>query len=235
MSVRSRCTGGTLAYDPGMADLRVLRVPHSTNVERVALAAGHKGLAVEWIDVDPDDRRVVREASGQDLVPVLLGDEDEVVTDSPRILAWIEARHPEPSLWPSDPGDAALADVFCHRFNEVWKGPPNRLASLLGPVDFDEGRLSGSEARAVRDDTTRLRRWLDRFEERLDGVEHLCGDAFGVCDVTAWPFLWFGVEAPEPGDDDPFHRVLHERGGFDATSHPRLTAWVARVGERPRA
>jgi glutathione S-transferase len=224
-----------LPYDPGMADLRVLRVPHSTNVERIALAAGHKGLAVEWIDVDPDDRRVVREASGQDLVPVLLAEGDEVVTDSPRILAWIEARHPDPSLWPADPGDAALADVFCHRFNEVWKGPPNRLASLLGPVDFDEERLSGSEARAVRDDTTRLRRWLDRFEERLDGVQHLCGDAFGVCDVTAWPFLRLGVQAPEPGDDDPFHRVLHERGAFDAASHPRLTAWVARVDERPRA
>jgi glutathione S-transferase len=218
-----------------MADLRVLRVPHSTNVERIALAAGHKGLAVEWVDVDPDDRRVVREVSGQDLVPVLLADDGVVVTDSPRILAWIEDRWPSPSLWPADAGDAALADVFCHRFNEVWKGPPNRLAALLGPVDFAEDRLSGSEVRAVADDTDRLRGWLDRFEERLDGSLHLCGDAFGVCDVTAFPFLRFGVQAPPAGDADPFHRVLHEIGGFDAGSHPRLTAWVARVDERPRA
>lgn len=218
-----------------MADLRVLRVPHSTNVERVALAVGHKGLTVDWVDVDPDDRRVVREASGQDLVPVLIGDGAEVVTDSPRILAWIEERHPTPSLWPSDPGDAALADVFCHRFNEVWKGPPNRLAALLGPVGFATDRLSGSESRAVDDDTTRLRRWLDRFEERLDGAEHLCGDAFGICDVTAWPFLRFGTQAPPAGDDAPLHRVLHELGGFGDGSHPRLAAWVDRVAERPRA
>lgn len=218
-----------------MADLRVLRVPHSTNVERIALAAGHKGLTVEWVDVDPDDRRVVREASGQDLVPVLLADDDTVVTDSPRILAWIESRFPTPSLWPSDPGDAALADVFCHRFNEVWKGPPNRLAALLGPVGFETSRLSRTEARAVDDDTERLRTWLGRFEDRLDGLDHLGGDAFGICDVTAFPFLRFGVDAPEPGDDDPFHRVLHERGAFDADSHPRLAAWVARVRERPRA
>lgn len=218
-----------------MADLRVLRVPHSTNAERVALAAGHKGLAVAWVNVDPDDRRVVRELSGQDLVPVLQAPDGEVVVDSPRILAWIEAHHPTPSLWPSDPGDAALADVFCHRFNEVWKGPPNRLAALLGPVDFAEGRLSTSDARAVADDRERLRRWLDRFEERLDGVDHLGGDAFGVCDVVAWPFLRYGTQAPVAGDGDPFHRVLHELGGFDATTHPRLTAWVARVAERPRA
>jgi glutathione S-transferase len=217
-----------------MADLRVLRVPHSTNVERIALAAGHKGLTVEWTDVDPDDRRVVREASGQDLVPVLLLD-DGVVTDSPRILAWIEEHHPTPSLWPSDPGDAAMADVFCHRFNEVWKGPPNRLAALLGPVDFDESRLSRNEVRAVEDDTARLRTWLHRFEERLDGIDHLGGDAFGICDVTAYPFLRYGAQPLEASDVDPFHRVLHERSAFDEASHPRLAAWVARVAERPQA
>lgn len=218
-----------------MADLRVLRVPHSTNVERIALAAGHKGLTVEWTDVDPDDRRVVREASGQDLVPVLLADDDTVITDSPRILAWIEERHPTPSLWPTDAGDAAMADVFCHRFNEVWKGPPNRLAALLGPVDFDESRLSRNETRAVEDDTARMRTWLGRFEERLEGLDHLGGDAFGICDVTAYPFLRYGAQPLDDADDDPFHRVLHERGAFDGTSHPRLAAWVARVAGRPRA
>jgi glutathione S-transferase len=51
--------------------IRVWRIPFSTNVERVALALGHKGLDAEWIDVDPADRTPVREVSGQDLVPVL--------------------------------------------------------------------------------------------------------------------------------------------------------------------
>ncbi|WP_320672951.1 glutathione S-transferase family protein [Patulibacter defluvii] len=218
-----------------MADLRVYRIPFSTNVERVALAAGHKGLAVEWVDVDPDDRRAVREVSGQELVPVAvdLGDE-RVIADSPRILAWIEERWPTPPLWPADPGDAALADVFCHRFNEVWKGPPNRLAALLGPVGFDLERLTDGERRAVADDGERMRTWLGRFERRLDGQDHLGGDAFGICDVTAYPFLRYGVQAPPPADGDPFHRVLHEHGGFDADSHPRLAAWVARVAARPQ-
>ena len=34
----------------------VYRIPFSTNVERVALAAGHKGVPVDWVDVDPDAR-----------------------------------------------------------------------------------------------------------------------------------------------------------------------------------
>src|SRR4029453_16638208 len=51
--------------------IRVWRIPFSTNVERVALALGHKGLAVEWGDGDPPHPTPVREVSGQDLVPVL--------------------------------------------------------------------------------------------------------------------------------------------------------------------
>jgi hypothetical protein len=37
-------------------ELRVHRVPHSTNVERVALALAYKGLAPTWVDGDPADR-----------------------------------------------------------------------------------------------------------------------------------------------------------------------------------
>ncbi|MDE3024922.1 MAG: glutathione S-transferase N-terminal domain-containing protein, partial [Acidobacteriota bacterium] len=73
----------------------VYRIPFSTNVERVALAAGHKGLAIDWLDVDADDRSRVEAVSGQALVPVLVAD-DEVVTDSPVILEWLEERFPEP-------------------------------------------------------------------------------------------------------------------------------------------
>jgi glutathione S-transferase len=36
--------------------LRVYRIPFSTNAERVALALGHKGIEVDWIDVDRANR-----------------------------------------------------------------------------------------------------------------------------------------------------------------------------------
>ncbi len=78
-----------------MVLIRCLRIPFSTNVERVALAAGHKGVPIEWIDIDPDDRAAAVELSGQSLVPVLIAG-DEVVSDSPRILDWLEERFPEP-------------------------------------------------------------------------------------------------------------------------------------------
>src|SRR5438105_2424187 len=56
-------------YSPPM--LRLYRIPHSTNVERVALALAHKGLEAESVWVDSADRAPVRKVSKQTLVPVL--------------------------------------------------------------------------------------------------------------------------------------------------------------------
>jgi len=98
--------------------IRCLRSTGSTNGERVGLAAGHKGVPIEWIDVDPNDRAPVEELSGQSLVPVLVAG-DEVLADSPRILDWLEERFPEPSLLPPDPARAAEVTIFADWFNRV--------------------------------------------------------------------------------------------------------------------
>jgi hypothetical protein len=45
--------------------IRCYRIPFSTNVERVALAAGHKDVPIEWIDIDESDRSPVEAVSGQ--------------------------------------------------------------------------------------------------------------------------------------------------------------------------
>src|SRR6187431_742101 len=112
----------------------------STNVERVQLALGHKGIEVEWVDVDPDDRTVVREVSGQDLVPVLV-DGDEVVHDSTRILAWLEKHYPDPPLYPRDPARRAETELFLDWFNRVWKRPPNELEEERGKANPDPARV----------------------------------------------------------------------------------------------
>lgn len=215
-----------------MSDLRVFRIPFSTNVDRIAMAVAFKGLEVDWVDVDPDDRGPVRAVSGQDLVPVAVLPDGAVIADSPRILEAIEELWPQPPLWPDDAGAAALANVFCRRFNEIWKGPPNRMTALLAPVGLDLDRLGERDRQAVEGDATRMRIWLDRFEDRLVHQEHLGADTFGICDITAYPFLRYGCQPLPPGDDHPFHRVLAEYNAFDVTSHPRLVAWCARVEQR---
>jgi maleylpyruvate isomerase len=205
--------------------MRVLRIPFSTNVERVALAFAHKGVAVEWVEVDPADRSPVRELSGQDLVPVLQTDQNEVIADSMRIVAWLEARRPDPPLWPADLARRAEVDVFVEWFNRVWKGPPNAIEAELRRPAPDEAKIAawGEE----------MRGWLHWFEALLEGREHLMADAFGAADVAAFPFLKYGVFS-DPDDDEVFHRVLVDHLPI-AGAFPHVEAWIRRVDERPRA
>ena len=205
--------------------MRVLRIPFSTNVERVSLALAHKGVAVEWVDVDPDDRSPVRELSGQDLVPVLQTDQNEIVVDSMRIVAWLESRRPDPPLWPADPARRAEVDVFVEWFDRVWKVPPNAIEAELRAAAPDRARIDawGEE----------LRGWLHWFEGLLEGRDHLMGDAFGAADVAAFPFLKYGL-LNDPDDDELFHRVLVEYLPIAGT-FPNLEAWIRRVDDRPRA
>jgi len=204
--------------------LRVLRIPFSTNVERVALAAGHKGLELEWIDVDADDRSPVVAASGQDLVPVLL-DGDETIVDSTAIIEHLERRFPEPPLYPGDEARRAEVELFVDWFNRVWKRPPNIIAAEL--------ERESPDSRVVNRMSAQMAASLDRFESLLAGRPYLYDD-FGVADCIAFPFLKYAVLGTPPGDDELFHRILVEHQPL-GSGYPRLKAWVARVDERPRS
>ena len=206
------------------APIRLYRAPYSTNVERVALALAHKGLAVESVVIEYSDRSPVERVSGQGLVPVI-DDGGEVVADSRRILQHLEARYPDPPLFPRDAARRAEMDVFLDWFDEVWKVPPNAIEAELGRPEPDGERIDSLSARIAG--------WLDRFEDLLRGRDHLMGDELSAADCVAFPFLKY-ARSREPADDELFHRILdeHQQPGDD---HPRLLAWIERVDARPRA
>jgi glutathione S-transferase len=204
--------------------LRLYRARFSTNVERVALALAHKGLEVESVEISYDDRTPVIEASGQGLVPVLV-DGTIVVPDSRRILTYLEEKWPDPPLFPRDPARLAEFRVFRDWFDEVWKVAPNGIEEELERAEPDRKRVSALSAR--------LGGWLHWFEHLLDGRDHLFGDDFSAADCIAFPFLKYG-KLRDPEDDELFHRILEEHLRLDGR-FPRLSAWIDRVNERPRA
>jgi len=162
--------------------------------------------------------------SGQGLVPVLV-DGDEVVSDSPRVLEWLERRHPEPPLYPREPARRAEVQVFVDWFNQLWKRPPNLIAAELeGPHP---------DARRIEELGSRMRASLDVFENLLQGRDYLYGE-FGVADVIAFPFLKYAVFGLPPGDDEVFHQVLVEHMPL-GDGYPRLRGWSARVDAHPRS
>jgi glutathione S-transferase len=204
--------------------IRLHLIPFSTNVERVALALAHKGLAAEAVAHDPADRSAIRELSGQELVPVM-EHEGRVIADSTAILEYLEERWPERPLYPADPARRTEMRVFVDWFNRVWKGPPNLIAAEIE---------SGTPGRDRVDALAReLATALDWFEALLDGRDFLFGDEPSAADFAVFPFLKYAVQI-DPADDEVFHRVLndHQPLGDD---HPRIAAWIARVDELPRA
>jgi glutathione S-transferase len=202
---------------------QIYRVPFSTNVERVALALGHKGLETEWVDVPPDDRGEVERVSGQSLVPVLVED-GQVVVDSTEIMRYLEAQTPEQALWPADEARRAEIDLFLDWFNRVWKRPPNEIEAERAKEAPDETRIAelGRE----------LSESLDLFESLLTGREYLFGD-FSAADCAAFPFLKYGLLWDEQ-DTEEFHLILREYLAL-GRRYPRLVAWIRRVDTHPRA
>ena len=206
-----------------MSGLRLYAIPFSTNVERVALALGHKGVDAEVVMCDAADRTPIREVSGQDLVPVL-DDEGFIAVDSSRIVEHLEERFPDPPLFPAEPARLAETRVFIDWFNRVWKVPPNRIEQELGGDAPDHVLI---EALAAE-----MRASLALFEALLEGRSHLMGEEFSAADCAAFPFLKYGLWLRED-DDERFHRILADHLSLSG-AHPRLEDWLRRVDERPR-
>jgi glutathione S-transferase len=205
--------------------LKLYRVKHSTNVERVALALAHMELQAESVYVPFDDRREVRRVSGQDLVPVLV-DGEKVVVDSMEIVRYLDETFPgTPRLYPTDPARRAECLVFIDWFNRVWKRPPNEI----------EAELTKPEGERDMQRVERLGKamagYFDLFEQMLVGREYLMSE-FSAADVCAFPFLKFAT-LTKPDDPHLFHKILadYQRPG---KTHPRLVEWIGRVDRRPR-
>jgi len=205
--------------------LRLYRIPHSTNVERVALALAHKGLEAESVWIEPADRSEMKKVSGQTLVPVLT-DGDEVFADSTVILEHLEERYPQRPLYPEDMAPRAEMQVFVDWFNRVWKGPPNAIAA--------EREKARPNERRIAEWGDQLRGWLDLFERLLEGRGHLLGEDFSAADCIAFPFLKYAALPLPDGDDEVFHQVLRDHQPLGGSHPRRLETWIRRVDARPR-
>jgi glutathione S-transferase len=194
--------------------VRVWRIPYSTNVERVAIAAGVAGVPVDWVDVEAFDRTPVEEVSGQKGVPVAELD-GEIVVGSLAIIGRIA-----PELWPSAPRPRAQVDVFLDWFERVWMHPLGVL--FREGDDGEKGQRAGA----------RLDRAVGRFENLLDGSDHLFGE-LTVADIAAYPFLKYAKDDELPDDDYEIHRLMRRYQSLDG--RPRVAAWLERVAARPQA
>lgn len=203
--------------------IKLYSIPKSTNVERVRLALGHKGIPVEHVQVPSTDRSRIEKVSGQRLVPVIEHD-GHVVFDSTEILRYLEGAFPRRPLFPLHESRRAEMDVFIDWFNRVWKRPPNVIFVKLQEANPDPA----SVARYGKEMTDSL----DLFEAMLAGRDYLMGE-FSAADCIAYPFLRYAL-GKDPDDDYLFHQILVDYLSLGDT-HPNLGRWFTRMSEHPQA
>ena len=164
-------------------------------------------------------------ATGHGTLPILFLD-GRAIGDSTHIIAALEARYPEPPLYPADASAReralALEDYFDEQLGPALRavmvtplfrndpelalralttGMPDEAYGNLRPLmrifpSFYRFRHKISDARLEADRAT-VNAALDRIEQERQGRAYLVGDTFTVADLTAAALLGPMLQPPE--------------------------------------
>jgi glutathione S-transferase len=237
-----------------------LKVSHYNEKARWAL--DYKGVAhIRRAVVPGRHSAVAKQLSDGDTLPVLVLD-GRAIGDSTRIIEALEARHPEPPLYPAAAGERRRALELEDYFDEEL-GPHARRLSvhhmlpdrelLLGAFFQDvtgvRRRAMSAAYPAVRqamtstlevDDRTvaeafeQLRRARERFRAELQPSGYLVGEGFTVADLTLAALL-SPLVAPV---EFPYPQPQRGHPSFaplrDALAEDGLADWTREIYARHR-
>jgi maleylpyruvate isomerase len=196
--------------------MKLYDTPISSACARVRIALALKGIDAERIPVSigaqPDNRKPeYLRVNPQGLVPALLTDDGDLLTQSLAIVEYLEEMYPEPALLPASP--AARARVRALTLAIAADTHPLLTFRVADYVNA----LPGSDAATM---PSWRRHWLtqglDAFEALLarDSAGLLCaGDAPTIADVFLYP-----------------QAINAERAGIMLGQWPRIAAVVQRLG-----
>ena len=211
-------------------------------------------------------------------VPTLAHGE-RVVFESNVITEYLDDAFPERPLYPDDPwelaqvrmwqaSEAALAKDFRTIMYQRLMGPIVRLTRTLDealaaarrstddPADLAwEERvwrlevLTPEEEQAYED---RLRAWLKRLDQALEGRNFLVGDRFGQAEISVYPrvmmfpFVWLEIQEDQYPNVRAWMERLSSRSSFSKTlpsqdrgllqlSRTGIMPWLRRSLEKPQS
>ena len=197
--------------------------------EKVRPALGYKGLAWRSVIVPPvlPKPDLMPLTGGYRRTPVLQVGAD-VYCDTRLILAELERRCPEPTLFP--PVQRALANAIAYwaeqqLFRPISLYVSGTNADVLPPeLQADRSRMRGlpvpdtaTMQRAAKRNAPPVRVQLAWIEEMLsDGRDWVAGPVVSIADFAVYHALWFII--------GPTDRLRHE-----LESHRRVRAWMDRM------
>jgi len=192
---------------------------------RARILLAEKGVAHETVAVDLRNGEQLsdayRQLNPQCTVPALRTDEGLLLTDNAAIIAYLEARFPQPPLLGSTPQEKA--EIASWQWRVEFEGllaiaealrngsPAMANRALPGPVDYPQ------IPELARRGLARAQQFFVELNERLAGHDFIAADRFSIADITA-------VVAVD------FARVVKLKPG---EQHPHLLRWRAAMAERP--
>jgi glutathione S-transferase len=190
------------------------------NPRVVKMFMAEKGIDIPRVSVDlmaGENRQpahLARNPNGQ--TPALELDDGVVLAEILPICEYLEEIHPSPPLVGTNPEERAVTRMWARRIDLAIIEP------LTNGFRFSDGlRLFENRVHCIpqaADDLKAIARekltWLDGL---IEGRKFIAGDRFTLADIHLFVFLDFAAQVGQPLDP----------------ANKNLTAWMARVAERP--
>ena len=153
-------------------------------------------------------------------IPVLRDDSegpDALIPDSSVICAYLERKFPTPALYPSAPFAYARALWFEEYADSDFVATTG--LGMFRPVVLNALMKKAPDLDVAKDTwETKLPRFLQYYEEQLNGCSHFIGDSFTIADIAV---------------ASPFVNVAHAGFAPDETRYPNLVRFLKTTLARP--
>lgn len=190
--------------------------PVSPFVRKVLAFAAEKGVALELVPIGLGDQNPNFLACSPFRKMPGFTDGDFSISDSTAIVTYIDAKHPQAPLIPTDPANRARAIWFDEFADTI-------LTSAAGPIFFNRivspkfvGK-PGDDAAAAKGEADMVP-VCDYLEGVIRPSGHLVGDNLTLADIAV---------------ASPFVNAAHAGYVPDAAAYPMLTGYLAAMHARP--
>ena len=148
--------------------------PRDHYSHRVRMVLCEKGVSVDIVSVDPDDRPdELSQINPYNTLPTLL-DRDLVLYQSNVIMEYLDERFPHPPLLPVYPVARAQSKLLMHRIEKDWSSAVDLL-------------MSGSGKDKTRNE---FRESLAGIAPIFDDRKFFMNEEFSLVDCCVAPILW---------------------------------------------
>ncbi|KAK5716197.1 hypothetical protein LTR17_016539 [Elasticomyces elasticus] len=192
----------------------------SPYARKVRIALAEKGIPFHLqTEVPWDQTTVTPQYNPLEKLPVLILDDKTAIYESHYILEWLEAKHPEPALLPSDIDER----LFAKKVEVVCDGMCDAMViAFFERMREPEKQSEPWKARQMRKVEGGLRQLNTWVEERQG--QYLIGDRLTIADLAIAAFLcWFAIRWSKHSWQSTYPNLRQYWQGLEELEHFKTT------------